>query len=278
MLALIEAFLVSQMQADPLLRREPRPVILNGAAQPPRSGGASCLAVWARRLRTVLSDPEFEATERRSPARLVRRLALTADRQRDAAGRSFVLPDDAYDERIDDIAEVTVAGRQLRAGGDYLRDGRTIHCLRDPGGSPSLRILGAPAPGYVEHHMARIEVVLRSWGPADTPWAEQASAADALLTRAAGIALGALAGMDVVDVAADSDAGLELRLLRPRAHLAQVRTAARQGDAVVGPCSHARLLLRGDLEMTLVRGVPVPEDGGRIREVLPDPPLGLVRS
>jgi len=278
MLGLIEAFLVSQLQADPLLQREPRPVILSGAAQPPKTGGAPCLAVWARRLRTVSPDPEIEAQERRTPARLVRRLTLTADRQRDTTGRSFVLPDDAFDERIDEIAEVAVAGRQLRAGGDYLRDARTIHCLRDPGGSLSLRILGAPARGYVEHHPARIEVLLRSWGAADTPWTEQASAADALLTRATGIALGALAGIDVVDVAADADAGLELRLLRPRAHLALVRTAARQGDAVVGPCSRARLLLRGDLEMTLARGVPVPEDGGRIREVLPDPPQGLIRS
>ena len=266
MLGLIEQFLLGRLQADPVLQRTPRPVLLAGVAGPPKTGSVASLAVWARALRNAGTDDP----DRREPARTVRRLTLQPDRQQDSAGRTFALPADEFDDRTDQIAELAAQGRQLRVGEDYVVDGRAVHCLRDPGGNLDLRILGSPARGYVERSAADLELALLGWGPPDGSSDQQMAGADALLTHGVAVALREFAGRDVLDLAIDGEADFELRLLRPRARLGSVARLAPPGDA---PYAEAVIALSGELELTVAHGVPEPE-GGMIRQVVLEPSVG----
>ncbi len=267
MLGLIEQVLLGRLQADPVLQRAPRPVLVAGAAQPPKTGSVASLAVWARALRTAGTDLGADDPAPREPARAVRRLTLQPDRQQDSAGRVFALPANGFDDRTDQLAELTANGRQLRAGVDYLMDGRTIRCLRAPGGSLGVRILGLPARGYVERCAVELELALLAWGPSDGSWDQQVAAGDALLTHGVAVALAAVEDRHALDLAIDGEAGFELRLLRPRTRLASVARAAPPGSA---PFAEAVIPLRGELELTLAHGLPEPE-GGMIRQVMMDP-------
>jgi hypothetical protein len=272
MLGLIEQFLLGRLQVDPFMQHGVRPALLAGAVQPPKTGSAACLAVWARSLRSLSPDPVTEDPDRRETARVVRRLTLRPD----STGSGFALPADGFDDTTDQIAELAIDGRQLRAGGDYLLDGRTIRCLRNPGGALVARILGPPARGYVERCATEIELALIAWGAPDGAWDQQVAGSDALLTRGLAVALAAIAGRDVLDLAVEEDAGFELRLLQPRARLGAVSRTALHTDTATGvPSAEALLSLRGEMELTLAHGVP-DAAAGEISQVTLDPPAGFV--
>lgn len=273
MLGLIEQLLVSRLQADAVLQQGLKPTILAGAAQPPKDAATPCLAVWARALRTAATELGADEPDRREPARLIRRLTL----QPDASGLAFALPVDGFDDRTDQISEITIDGRQLRAGDDYLLDGRTIRFLRPPGGPLLVRILGAAARGYVEHCAAEIELALFGWGAPGASWDQQSTTADTLVVHAVAVALAAIADRDVLDLATDADAGFDARLLRPRGRVGAAARMAQHGDASAAPAAQAVVVLRGDLELTLAKGAPEPE-GGLIQQVTLDPTARLVVS
>jgi hypothetical protein len=192
----------------------------------------------------------------------VRHLTLNPD----ATGRAFLIPADSFYDKVDLLAEVSAGGRQLRAGDDYLLDRLTIRCLRPPGGPLVARILGEPVSGYTERGAAEVRLVLRAWGPPGGTPDQQAAAADTALTRGIAALLFAVAGQDVVGLAADDEAGLEIRILKPCARICSVTRFLQRSDAEETPCAEARLTISGELELTLARGA-APEPEGKIERV-----------
>ncbi len=91
-------------------------------------------------------------------------------------------------------------------------------------------------------------------------WARTPAEADALLAPALGAALADLVGLDVLELARET--GFTLRLLKPQARLAALERGAQSGQP---GRSLARLVVDGELELTLARGVPEPE--GRIERI-----------
>jgi hypothetical protein len=202
---------------------------------------------------------------------VIRRLTL----QPDSTGRNFALPAEGFDDKSDQIAELAADGRQLHPGGDYMLDGRTIRCLVNPGSVLVARVLGVAARGYTERCVADVELALVAWGAPDGSWDQQVAAADALLIRGVAVALEAIAGRDALDLAADEDAGFDLRLLQPRARLGSVSRMAQRTDTAGVPYVEAVLPLRGELELTLAHGEPEAA-GGVIHQVTLDQTPGVV--
>nr|WP_294526542.1 hypothetical protein [uncultured Rhodopila sp.] len=270
MLALAEQFLLARLARDPALQSDPKPVLFAGGAAPPTDRSSPALALWLRGMRVPPPEPDATEAARSDTARLVRHLTLDPD----PTGRAFRIPPDSFYEKVDQLAEVWADGRQLRAGGDYQLDDLTIRCLRPPGGPLTVRILGDTVSGYTERRAAVIRLVLRGWGPSSGTPDQQGVAAGKALTRGVAALLVAMAGRDVADLAADEEAGLEMRLLKPRALLCSVARFPQRSDATDAPSAEAVLTISGELELTLTRG-SAPEPLGTIERVEVDAPSGV---
>ena len=266
MLGHIEQFLTGALSSQ-LPQSDASTLVLAAAAEPPADTIVPCLCVQARALRM---PPNLDGSLQRQPARAVRELALSPDLGADPTGRSFTLPQSGADQPPAEISEAyTDDWRQLRPGDAYLVDGAAIRCFRHPGGRLHLRLLGARTGGYVEHGPCEIDLVLAAWGLPEARWEQEVESADDLLGWGIAGSLASFARRDIFDLAADPTQGFSLRLRRPLLQLVSVGREVASRDNHPALCAQAALVLRGEMELTLLQGAPEPPDEV-IRQVVLD--------
>jgi hypothetical protein len=174
----------------------------------------------------------------------------------DGTMRDFVLPADATGE----IVEVQAPpGRLLTRGDDYQIDGRTIRFYRAPAKATigvSARLRGARVRGYQQRFAGQADVNVRIW-------TSERVRTDELSRTALATVLIAAENVGVLDASDPKTPSVTMRLLRASASL----TAIRRNFESSFHTAVLEIVLRGELEQTVMLGAPEPE--GIIREVLP---------
>jgi hypothetical protein len=250
MLAAVEAYFLAALtpaQPDQVSR-------VAGPSVGPSDAGKELIEVWAQQLTLPLADDEVEAG--RSGA-----FFTTVQQWRgDGTTKDFALPDSAQGQ----VVEVeSPPGRAARLGDDYALDGRTLRFFRaPPAADPAVvaHLRGDPARGFVEKRSCTI--ALKTY-----VWSKSAARTDELLRSTLASLLAATVDRVTLSAAMPADSGARLRLLEPLALVTAIgrdATAIRDVSYVRGAID---LVLRGDLEITVVVGAPLPT--GIIRDVRP---------
>lgn len=149
-----------------------------------------------------------------------------------------------------EVAEVEAPpGRPRSRGDDYVVEGGAVRFLRPPAadGVRAL-LLERPARGFLERRRGEVALVLV---------VRTASNLDAVVEVVLASALRAC--VDLPALEADPPSGARVRLRRPVAALVGLTRGDRAGDPTRTRCD-IELLVRGELELTVVAGKPEPED------------------
>jgi hypothetical protein len=199
------------------------------------------------------SAPETEDREgKRESAFLCQRYELSGD----GKTLDFPLPTDARGE----LAEIEIApGRLARPGDQCWLEGRILRFYRPPTGPFTILLRGDRALGYRETVKGSASLVL-------TVLDDGAATVDELTSIALGVLLSTFVDLDFLLLAQARPSGFRLRLLKPQAELQSVVRDAVDVGTTRLLRSTVQIVLRGDLEITLVAGV-VEDEHGRIERV-----------
>lgn len=203
---------------------------------------------------TLSPPPSEDLTEIRLRAR------FSVQQRWDSNGsqQDFILPESVTGELMEVEAPL---GHPLRSGDDYLLDGRTLRFLRAPAaGSPGViaRLNQGPAQGFVEPR--RADVVLRV-----RVWAQRAGDADRLMREVLPLMLVASVDLPAIESWIELETGVRARLKAPALTLSSIRREALTLEQK-WICVTADFLLRGQLELTVTLGAPLPE--GLIEQIV----------
>jgi len=234
MLAPLEAHLVAALAG----LHPPAVAVVAGPWPGPESGEA--IAIHAASLAVPYGDGEDrDATRGPTYTDAVHTFAA------DGTATRFALPDELEGA----IAAVeSPAGHPLRAGDDYVVEGRAIHLLdTPPAGRAVVAILaGERADGFVDRRPAEARVLV-------TAWAATAVRADAILDRSLGAVFPAV--LDLGDIGGRRLAAspTTLRLHAPQAYLAGIARAVNAVGDRRFVTAAADVTVRGQLELAVTR-------------------------
>lgn len=233
MLAAVENHFVAALR--PALLRTAQ---VSAGPADPKAHGAT-VEVWAERL--TLADASEDLGDERGAARYF----LLHTWPGDGKTAVFRLPGGDFE-----LAEVEAPpGRPRSRGDDYVVEGGVIRFLRPPAASDvRALLLERPARGFIERRRGALTVVLSL---------RAATGLEGLVDAALAAALRAC--VDLPAIEAEPASGVRVRLRRPVAALVGVARRERAGDSARERCD-IELLVRGELEMTVVVGKPEPED------------------
>jgi hypothetical protein len=219
---------------------------------PPAAGTQPRVTVAARSLSSRSGTPEQDPHDAREPAFFSQRFILEPDAKKPL---DFPLPAGA----IGQVTEVhAIPGALLRPGDAYTVDGTTIRFYAQPAGHVGVQMRGAHARGYVERTACQVDLEIQAW-------AKDVPTSDTLVATAVAITLKLFAEMDTLDFTAYEASDFVMRMLKPLARLTAIERGAAPVAGTDWAHAVARIVLTGELELSLILGTPAAE--GVIRHI-----------
>lgn len=226
--------------------------ILSGPLLPPATGTQPRVAVAARSMSSRPATPEQDPHDAREPAFFSQRFILEPNLKKPL---DFPLPAGA----IGHVTEVhAVSGALLRPGDAYTVDGATIRFYAPPAAHVGVQMRGARARGYIERTTCQVDLEIQVW-------AKDVPTSDTLTATAVATTLKLFAEMDTLDFTPYEASDFVLRMLKPLVRLTAIERGAAPVAGTDWAHAVARIVLTGELELSLVLGAPAAE--GVIRHI-----------